>query len=189
MTTGPIQDMATTNGYLHTVMDPWAESEENELMIIDVTSPARSRVVSTLRLSGNYYSRIMVAGNYVYLGSEGRLDVVDVTDPAAPDKVGEFVESSAADYWWSMTVGGQSAYLVRRAKARPELVELLVLDLTDPALPKQIAAMPLSHGGQDMILVGDYAYVLGSDGLSVVDISDPAQPREVGAPMSEAGRL
>lgn len=175
--------LAATGEYVYLVSDltVFDDTSRPQLRVLDVKSPTQPRIIGSLMLTGSGYSKIMIEDGYAYIGSQGRLEVVNVTDPTTLRKVGEFAVSPVeSEYWWSMTVGGQYAYFIRRAKVEPYPVEFLVIDLTDPSLPKQSTILPLSRGGNDVTMAGNYAYVLGTDGVSVIDVSNPTQPREVG---------
>lgn len=56
--------------------------------------------------------------------------------------------------------------------------ELTVLDVTDHSRPQWVADLPLPTN--DIVLVGDYTYIVGRGGLTILDITDPAQPQTVG---------
>ncbi|MBN1139529.1 MAG: hypothetical protein JXM73_23335 [Anaerolineae bacterium] len=62
-------------------------------------------------------------------------------------------------------------------------LRLVVLDVTDPAMPTEAGAtIPFPYYVEAIALCGTRAYVAaGGAGLRVVDVSDPATPTEVGA--------
>lgn len=174
--------IATAEDNLYVVVDKMEPG--SDLRIIDIKDVTEPVETSSLRLggSGRYYWRIFTTNGYVYIGSEGRLEVVEVKDAASPQKVGEFVaEPAHPGYRWSTAVDGTYAYLIRHWEGEPRSVDLLVIDLSNPARPQQVASVPLSRGGYDVAILSGYAFVVGTDGLSVVDISNPSAPREVGA--------
>ena len=77
----------------------------------------------------------------------------------------------AVDAVWS---NGTVAYIGRGGV-------FAVVDVTTPALPREIGSIPLSEMAKGIAVVGSYAYVAASSsGLLVIDISNPAAPVRVG---------
>lgn len=62
-------------------------------------------------------------------------------------------------------------------------LRLIVLDISDPANPRELGATgPFPYFVQGIAVTGTRAYVAaGGAGLRIVDISDPTRPRELGA--------
>ncbi|MCB0105010.1 MAG: hypothetical protein KDE53_03860 [Caldilineaceae bacterium] len=56
--------------------------------------------------------------------------------------------------------------------------ELVVLDLLDRTRPRQVANVPVPT--TDIVLIDQFAYVVGRNGLHIVDVADPAAPRQLG---------
>lgn len=52
--------------------------------------------------------------------------------------------------------------------------ELALLDLVDPTQPQWVTSLPWPSN--DVVWVGDYAYVVGRDGLAIVDLRTPTTP-------------
>jgi hypothetical protein len=58
---------------------------------------------------------------------------------------------------------------------------LRVIDVSDPAAPREVGAYNTDGFAQDVAVVGTLAYVAaGNAGLQVIDVSDPTAPRQVG---------
>lgn len=140
---------------------------------------AAAHVALTLKGQWPGYARgiakdVAVQGKYAYVAADaGGLQVIDISDPANPRRVGGCDSGSAE----SVAVSGNYAYLADYWQG------LLVIDITDPANPQRVG----SHfGGFDRTMYdswavavsGSYAYVLGDWGspFHVLDISDPANP-------------
>jgi len=134
---------------------------------------------------GGLLGAIAVREPYVYLSVGPRLVVIDVSNPRDAVVVGQTSPTSplAVD----MVVRGDFAYVARTGG-------LGIVDVTDPAYPVEIGAVPLavppraplpaSAGGMPrrVALAGNYAFVaaLGA-GVRVIDVGDPRRPMEVGA--------
>ena len=71
-----------------------------------------------------------------------------------------------------LAIAGTYAYVAASAT-------LTVIDISDPANPRQIACCEMPGGADDLALSGNYAYVIDGD-LSIVSIADPYHPTLVG---------
>ncbi len=103
---------------------------------------------------------------YVACGSGG-LQVVDVADPEAPQRVGSLVVAGTA---WEVAVEGDTAYVAAGAGG------LAVIDVSAPAAPALLATAPTPSPALDVAVAGGRAYVVDGTGLRVIDVSDPAAP-------------
>jgi len=116
---------------------------------------------------------VAVSGHYAYLAQwyEG-LQVIDVSDPANPRRVGGYDTPGGA---WGVAVSGQHAYVA------DGLAGLQVIDVSDPAKPRWVGGYDTSGNAYRVAVSGNYAYVADLDaGLQVIDVSDPANLRRVG---------
>jgi len=158
---------------------------ENALHVVDVSDPANPTLAGSLTF-GNTNWDAHVSGNYAYVAGDTGLHVVDVSDPAAPVEV-----TSLATYSNGVYVVGQYAYLTDFEITVKS--QLLVVDISDPTDPQQVAAADGLFGVYgpwgslaDVYIAGDYAYVSGTlrswdgrtiGGIQIVDISDPTDPQ------------
>ncbi|MBW3573167.1 MAG: hypothetical protein KY467_18885, partial [Gemmatimonadetes bacterium] len=128
--------------------------------------------------------------DYVYTGTWGgcagcignRLFVWDVTDPARPtltDSV--LVDAQSINDVAVNEAGTLAAFGRRGAESRRNGVVLL--DLADPAHPRQVADYweTVTGGVQAVFFSGDLLYVVhaGAAELVVLDVGNPADPRPV----------
>ena len=58
---------------------------------------------------------------------------------------------------------------------------LRVVDVTDPVSPTELSAYAASGDLHDVVVHGNYAYLVENTGLRVVDVSNPQRPVEVGS--------
>jgi hypothetical protein len=132
---------------------------------------------------------------YAYVADEfSGLRVIDVHDPAYPVEVGHDDVPGRSKFFTDVAIRGYTlancssgrvyAYV---ADALPENTGLRIIDVSDPAAPKQVGHLRLAEGEQGdvraygLAVDGDYAYIaVGGAGLRVVDVSDPSVPVEVG---------
>jgi hypothetical protein len=128
---------------------------------------------------------IVAQGDHAYVATRGdtvAFDVLDVTDPRAPIRVGRLTNESAD----RLAVQGDLVF------AAAGVAGLTVIDVSDRQAPQVIARLPLSDvadvwgrlvcAGGDVVFVSTttYYYVYPEQppvpGLAVVDVTDPAQP-------------
>lgn len=58
---------------------------------------------------------------------------------------------------------------------------LYIVDVTDPAHPREVSHLAIPGNARSIKLQGDYAYIAGwESGLQIVDISDPQHPKITG---------
>ncbi len=118
-------------------------------------------------------------GDFVYLASTGRgwetpiippgLDIIDVSNPAAPSRVGRYDTAGPAS---DVAVRGGLAYVAADGGG------LEIVNVSTPASPV-FAGRCSTVEAQGVTLQGRYALVAGAPGLFVVDVSDSANPVQV----------
>jgi len=148
-----------------------------------------------------------ISGQYAYLSyapgpaapDQGGIRVVDVSDPASPSEVANWVTPRQEVF--SLHMDGTRAY-VGRTKGVLSGVELVVLDLSDPDAPVTLGSYDnglgqiiIAHSGnvlcvanygsppprptsQPRLVTGPSSEHLGN--VSLLDVSDPAAIAEVG---------
>ncbi len=112
---------------------------------------------------------VCLEGDYLYVadGSSG-VQVLDVTDPAAPTLAGAISTPGGAA---GLAAEGNRLYVADRGFG------LQVLDISDPTNPVLIGNYDTAGFAFDVAVSGDYAYVANNNQpVSVIDISDPAFP-------------
>jgi hypothetical protein len=143
---------------------------------------------------------IHISGNHAFIGTNyyvadptgietvygaGALEVVDISNPAAPVHAGAgaFVRSTA--YCRNMHVVGDKAYMPGRVDG-----SLSVVSLADPLVPKVISSAINGLGGavinapSAVVVDGNYAYVgnrsekliNGPAAFEIINVSDPTRP-------------
>jgi hypothetical protein len=112
-------------------------------------------------------------GNYVCVGNGTCMDVLDVSDPDNPFKVGYVLTESIVS---DIHISGNYAYIANWSNG------LRVIDLTDPQKPQEVGFYNNFDGQCWAVSVyGNFAYV-GNDtlGMRILDISTPSSPALVG---------
>jgi hypothetical protein len=140
------------------------------LQALDLTDPIAPRIVGSVSMP--YWTwDVALSGDYACVANVAALRVIDIADPASPQLRGSFdppgsvrgVDAREA-YAFIGTYDGYDGYF-------------RVVDISDPGLPTQVAALRLATSVDCVTLDGNYAYVGASNpGFIVVDVSDPVHP-------------
>lgn len=154
-----------------------------DLFIIEMTDPYNPTVMGSLTLdeSGN---ELTVAGDYVYIASTSdsqELQVVDVTNKAAPVLAGSANLTGNLDAL-GIYQAGSYVYITRQASAPQQ--EFYVVNVTTPTAPSVTASLELVDNANEVVVLGNYAYVASASNtqeLQVVDITTPATPTLAGS--------
>lgn len=110
-------------------------------------------------------------GDTIYMGAGAALQILEVSDPAAPVQLSYLnLDSVVLDV---ATAGGLVAVLSRD--------ELTLVDVGDPESPARLGVLPQTpRDAEELAMVPGVAYLASYDlGLRVVDLSDPSQPQVV----------
>jgi hypothetical protein len=161
-------------GYVY-LRDP-----NNGTHIIDARDPLQPKRVSTYTAAEGarsllYVGPTFVSGNRAYISTWQGFDIVDVSNPSAPIRLGSYRGSGAVTP--RVLVSANYAYTSA----------LEVIDVSNPANPSKVATMPLpAHIGL-MTLEGNFIYyaftIQDPDSryeVGVLDISNPLSPRRRG---------
>lgn len=157
-----------------------ASNAANRFQIIDisnlgVSAPTLIGFASTL---GNRPHKVFVQGRYAYItmwdsavGGQGRLQVFDVSNPAAPISVGSYLIGSESPL--DLFVQGNYAYVTDYTSDT-----LYVINISNPAAPSLSGSVVTASGPMGISIQGRYAYITANfaNKLEVVDISNPAAP-------------
>ena len=121
---------------------------------------------------GGAMTNVVQVGEHAYLGIGPRVVALDVSDPAHPREVG---------------ASAPLAHPIHHVAARGTTLfaagtDLTALDIADPTRPVVLGTLPA--GADQVVLDGDFAYVLSGVGAFpidwVIDIRDPRAMRKVG---------
>jgi hypothetical protein len=152
------------------------------VQVIDVSYPANPQRVGGYDTSG-YADGVAVSRNFAYVAESptwdgyrdvgGGLQVIDVSNPANPHRVGGYDTSGWAA---GVAVSSDKAYVADGGFG------LQVIDISNPANPQRVGGYDTSGRAFGVAVSGNYAYVADDDaGLLVIDVSNPANPPRVGA--------
>lgn len=103
----------------------------------------------------------------------GGMYIVDVTNPASPQKLGNYNTSGTAT---GVTVSGNTAFIADGLKG------LVIVDVSNPASPKWLGTCDTPGFANRVAVAGNVAAVAdASNGLVLIDITDPKAPKVLGS--------
>ena len=132
-------------------------------------------------------SDIELAGNHAFVGSYGEgMVVVDITDPTHPVRAGKF-DCPGGQNDIQLSPDARYAVMAIDTKSNdchPNQEGSVVLDISDPAHPKELAFIPIAVGSHNDTLDWPYLYVdnypTSYHKLEIFDLSTPSAPKKVG---------
>lgn len=172
------------------------------VLFADVSDPRDPTILSDI---GVYYAHTISTypgrpliyastGGWLPVGAEGRIDIIDASDPANPKIVGDFTFDGIGchDISFRITKDSQLAFCTTSSPTQ------LILDVSEPTRPEILARIvnPLIQYGHtavaspdgDLLAITDEAFVAHEcvtgaspiGGLWLYDISNPTLPLVVG---------
>jgi len=140
------------------------------LTVVDVSDPTSPAIVASTDFPGEAY-RIQVRRNLAYVvGGDDDLQIFNVSDPLNPQPIGALAVPETpvgfaidGDY---LFMGGGKFFTV---------------DISDPTQPAVVSTVANGGEGNNVDVVGDYAYVSNAYHTGqIFDIRDPENPVQVG---------
>ena len=126
---------------------------------------------------------IFISGNYAYVLSNSKLEVVDISNPQNPIIIDSNDQIGYISYFFNrIIISGSYAY-VPTCSYLPadDRCGYLIIDVGDPTNPSVINFVE-EEGIRGIDVVGTYAYLACTDnGFQVVNINDPHSPQVIGS--------
>lgn len=146
----------------------------HDVWIVNAADPSTPRLIGVIPGGSSGGPRhCAVAGNLLfvpYRSGSKLLKIYDIWNPTQPEslcfyEIGVSADDVAVRFPYAHVVGSQ----------------YIVLDVSNPSEPHEVARRPLYDYGQSVALDGNHAYVAeGFSGVREYDVSDPTNPVEVG---------
>lgn len=145
----------------------------DSLALYNIAQSAHPLLVNRLRLGSNVETLFSYSSS-LFMGTSSGMLIYDASNPAAPVYKGRFDHLYACD---PVVVQGTYAYVTLRegtACGSNNVNEADVVDISNPAAPRQVSSLPLSNPyglGIDghQLIVAD-----GKAGIRFIDATDPA---------------
>jgi len=146
-------------------------ADEAGLHVIDVSDPARPRLLGTSVVPTHAFDALMDGGIVFVSDSYGGMRVFDISDPAVPTLIGY------------RPLGGSLGEIVRVGEllyVTGEQLGLYIVDAGDPTDPVLVGYCDLPGAHIGLEVIGDLAFVAaGPNRLWIVDVSDPTNPEPI----------
>jgi len=145
------------------------------MLIPTIVSSTTVTLTKTGEWGGGRYWNVFVLDHYAYCAAlGGGFDILDINDPANPQKLGGFT-AGMGQFIWDVFVEGKYAYAV-------ESHHLLVVDVSIPSAPVLVGSYlsNLLSDPEKVVVSGGYAYLSDCvSGFEIIDISNPRNPVQV----------
>jgi hypothetical protein len=116
---------------------------------------------------------IKVNGSVAYVSAGKSLTLVDISDPAAPKRVGAY---TFPELIWGFTVADTTVYVAA------DTYGLGILDASNAAMPVLRGALKTPGQAKNVALFGTKALVADHvSGIDMIDVSTPARPVLIGS--------
>jgi hypothetical protein len=164
---GAMQALAISGNYAYV-------SEGLNFVIFDISTPSNPIELGRTMLPDMAWE-IKIVGDYAYVAAWSKgLQVVVISDPAAPAVVGSWVQEGGTTGWaYGVAVSDGYAYL-------GGLYNLVVLDVSVPTAPAHVRDVVGDFEARDVAIDGDTLYIAGGQyGMVIYSLSDPTTPTYV----------
>ena len=148
----------------------WDETRENWLPTLEnryasqigTAADSGENVDLVAQLGESAYA-VAVEGNYAYLGVGPRLEVIDISNPTNPSRIGQSEPLPRMIY--DVFIVGSTAYVANESSG------LYIFDISDPTNPQIADSVDTPGFAVRVFVQGDLAYVADGNSLQIVDLS------------------
>jgi len=123
------------------------------------------------------YKQIVVQGNYAYCAASfAGLDILDISNPTRPVKIGSIDTIAAGAEAISVAVSGNYAYVGHNEDF---IGRLRIVDISNPRAPRLMGYYSKLCSEPVLAASGNYLYEAGGYGIKIFDVSNPSSPKLV----------
>eukprot|EP00929_Paragymnodinium_shiwhaense_P022198 TRINITY_DN14240_c0_g2_i1.p1 TRINITY_DN14240_c0_g2~~TRINITY_DN14240_c0_g2_i1.p1 ORF type:complete len:360 (-),score=62.93 TRINITY_DN14240_c0_g2_i1:269-1348(-) len=164
----------------------------NGLRVVDTSEPKKPALLGSVIDTGALANDAGVAGGIavastqpltrcLYLAGGKGLAVLDLSDPKAPSKIGDVIDTGALSYNCGVAMVLLEAKNIMYLVGAHGLVVMDITVRTKPQVAGRIAETGAIRwgGGAAMKVKDNFLYVGGGKGLAVFDISEPKAPKKL----------
>lgn len=153
---------------------------KNGLSVLSLANPAAPVKMGSISAINEVMGLDLVSP-YAYVPNNWDLDIVDISNPAAPVLAGHGLSFGGGTHTVSAAAANGYAYVTYQNYGRPG-GGVWVSDISQPGFGHPVGGIAYAQGEPSGIAVeGSYAYVAaGSAGVRVLSINEPANPVEIG---------
>lgn len=180
LSTVPFEDeirwLTVAGDYLYVVLVDRLDSRY-DLQTVDISNVRAPRFAGRIRREGTPHVRIrdfQLDGSYLYVLSDEKLDVIDVSRPHNVKLVAQLPIERAI----GLTVHGDFLYVLSRYSYDGS-TPLITISIRQPAQPRVVSSVEVEGRLSQLVADGNFLYAISSAGLRVFDISHRASPKHV----------
>jgi len=170
-----VQSLATAHGIWDICIDDTlAYLAAASLIIANCANPLAPQIIAEHTPPTGSVSHCAVSGSHALLSlGYGGMEIVDVTDPAAPVHITTYVATANTE---AVALRGIYAYLAAGDFG------MVIVNVANPASPFNVGACETGSQAVDVVVYGSYAYLANdSEGLRIINVANPSMPFNVGA--------
>jgi hypothetical protein len=152
-------------------------ADRNMMRSIDISDANSPAIVGEMDYGTTTTYGIDVAGDYVYVGRNNGISIINISSPTNPT-YGEFFQTIPSGEVWGMEISGNLIYTAIGSFG------LRILEMLTPTDLAHLGVANTIGPAYDIALSGHYAYLLDGApglGLKVVDVTDSIFPIQVGS--------
>ena len=141
-------------------------------------------------------SDLELHGDYAFIGSydEGMV-IVDISDPTKPERAGVFACGGGSQYDVQLSPDAKLAMLStdsKNSKCHPGQEGTMVIDVSDPANPRELSFIPIQIGTHTHTLDGPLLYInnyqTSYSKFEIYDLTNPSAPAKLSELKLPAGQ-
>ena len=151
-TTNPVWGIA--------IIDDYAYLCAKSLIVVDISEPKRSQIVSQREFIGSAYKIDFNTSNAYVAALEGGVHILDISEPALPHPIAHFTTEGTAT---NVCLAGEFVYVLDSHQG------VLKLDGKDPQQLTLLASYVETQLPIAAAIQGHYLYLLDSDTLQIID--------------------
>lgn len=168
-TGGSTARMTISGDYLYAISG-------SDVQLFDISKPSTPLPFTRVAVQWDIQT-LFPYGDYLLVGSATGLHILDNTDPASPQYVGDFQHARAID---PVVAQDDIAYVtLKRDTSQPDPGidnQLNVVDISDVTAPQLLEVVPM-QGPAGLSVLDDRLYVCdGAAGIKVFDLTNPVLP-------------
>lgn len=171
-TAGSTARMVIVDDYLYAIAG-------STVQLFDITAPESPSPWVQVQIDWDIQT-LFPYENYLLVGAADGVHIMDNSDPASPQLVGDFQHATAVDP--VVAQNGIAYVTLKRDTSQPGVGianQMNVIDLADPTQPQLLEIIAM-QGPAGLSVEGEQLYVCdGQAGLKSFDLSDPVKPEIV----------
>jgi len=134
--------------------------------VYDISNPVNPIEVGNYNCTTTVFG-LTIQGSHAFIGTKDRLRIVDIIDKANPSEIGGL---DTLPYIYDIAIDGNFAYLSCEADG------LEIIDISVISNPVLVYDLNIEENAYAITLLGNYAVIGHSSGMTTVDISNPNMP-------------